>query len=64
LSKSRGCAKAGKYEGSAKAAISHTGSMTGDYAVFCRGDEAGGATFAKTIESLLISGRRSHAAKG
>jgi len=49
--------KAGKYEGSAKAAISHTGSMTGDYAVFAAAMKQGGATFAKTIEELTDFGK-------
>ncbi len=49
--------KAGKYEGSAKAAISHTGSMTGDYTVFLAAMRQAGAITAKTIEELADFGK-------
>ncbi|VVB60954.1 Acetate--CoA ligase [ADP-forming] I [uncultured archaeon] len=49
--------KAGKHEGSAKAAASHTGSLTGNYRVFLAAMEQGGAITAKTIEELTDFGR-------
>lgn len=49
--------KAGKYAGSSKAALSHTGSMTGDYAVFAAAMRQAGAIPAKTIEDLADLGK-------
>ncbi len=49
--------KAGKHEGSAKAAASHTGSLTGNYQVFVAAMKQGGAIVAKTIEELTDFGK-------
>lgn len=49
--------KAGKHEGSAKAAASHTGSLTGNYQVFVAAMKQGGAITAKTIEELTDFGK-------
>lgn len=49
--------KAGKHEGSAKAAISHTGSLTGNYRVFHAAMKQAGAITAKTIEELTDFGK-------
>ncbi|MBU4299899.1 MAG: CoA-binding protein [Nanoarchaeota archaeon] len=49
--------KAGKHEGSAKAAVSHTGSLTGNYRVFGAAMKQAGAICAKTIEELTDFGK-------
>lgn len=49
--------KVGKHEGSAKAAISHTGSLTGNYRVFGAAMKQAGAICAKTIEELTDFGK-------
>jgi len=49
--------KAGKHEGSSKAAASHTGSLTGNYRVFLAAMKQAGAITAKTIEELTDFGK-------